>query len=411
MGVAREGEPQPLFHKNAQGLRVRAKKTGALGWRLRVRDPKQVGKQIERSFYGSQKEATKELLKIEDALYSGEMIPLNKSPKTIKEAAEIWLEAYKWTGRITLKHSGKPDRPYSTWSKAKVQINTYILPRLKPDTRLSALTKKKLEEVLIEMAEKKYKESSINTTVSVMKSLFRDLYRLDLTPTNYAADLSGNWTTNLEKSQEELKIPTGAEVALLVKSLDKHWLNHGPIVSLIAYTGLRWSELAALEWKDIDRKKKLIKVRKSATESGGRRTISTTLKSRSSRRDIVLIDVAEVVLYKLNDIRERNQKKYPQYNWDRLVNGSRGGHISYKTWQRHLLEARKETGINLSAHDLRHAFASELFARNENLQFISNQLGHSSTRITEQTYIHLIEKDYREDAKRISEKIYPVRDI
>lgn len=402
MGVAGKGEPKPLFHKNAQGERVRAEKNGALGWRLRVRDPKQKGKQPERSFYGSYKEAIKELSKMEETLNRGEMLALSKGPKTIKDAAELWLEAYKWTGRISLEHSGKPNRPFSTWSKAKVQVRTYILPRIGPETRLSALSKRDLDRVLKEMAENGYKQSSINTTVSVMKSLFRDLHRLEITPVNYAENISGNWITNLEKTEDELRIPTTPELIWLSRAMREDWPHHNWIIELLAWTGLRWSELAALEWDDIDWEKKLIKVRRSATESGGRRTVSTTLKTRSSRRNIVLLDRAEETLKLLNEQRLINKAKYPEYNWDRIVNGSRGGYISYKTWQRHLLRARAKTGIDITAHDLRHTFASRLFAKGYDLQKISQQMGHSSIRITEKIYIHLIEHPLNEDADQIN---------
>ena len=406
MGVAGEGVPTSLFHKTSTGEKARATKNGKLGWRLRVRDPKRKGKQPERSFYGSYKEAVRELTKMEETLNKGEMLALSKGPKTIKDAAEIWLEAYKWNGRISLSHTGEPNRPYSTWHKAKVQVNTYILPRLNPETRLSSLSKRDLEACLKDMAEQKYKASSINTTVSVMKSLFRDLHRLEITPTNYSSEISGNWVTSLEKSRESLKIPSEQEMLMLALALEDCWRGHGFIVQALSWTGLRFAELAALEWEDIDLNLQVIKVRRASTESGGRRSSSTSLKSKSSRRDIVLLEMAEEVFKDLNERRLENQKKYPQYNWDRLLNGSRGGYISYKTWRRHLQEARKISGIDLTAHDLRHIFASKLFDAGMSVQYISNQLGHSSTRITEATYIHLIERSRKEEAKLLNPKFW-----
>lgn len=410
MGVLGKGVPAPLFHKNKAGEKVRATKNNELGWRLRVRDPKKAGAQPERSFYGSYKQAVIALDKMEKALQKGEMLPLTKGPKTIGEAAEIWLEAYKWSGRISLTHTGKPNRPYSTWHKAKTQVHSYILPELDPKKRLTALSKKDLQGVLDALREKRFKQSSIQTTTSVMKSLFRDLAILEFTPSNYASDISGNWTNDLAKPTASLKIPTRLEIMQLTKAMEAKWPGYGDIVQVLAYTGLRWSELAALKWSDIDLRLKIIKVRRSATESGGRRTISNTLKSKSSRRNILLLGPAESALTRLNELRLKNQALHPKQDWDRVVNGARGGYISYKTWQRHLKEVTAELDTDLKAHDLRHTFASTLFSMDESLQLISEAMGHSSTRITEKTYIHLINRSRAKDAERINEKLL-VRDF
>jgi len=343
---------------------------------------------------------------MEEKVQKGEMLPLSKGPQTVAEAAEIWLKSYQYSGRASLGRTGPPTRPFSTWHKAKVQTLTYILPRLGADLRISALSKKDLQGVLDKMGEQGYKPGSIKTTVSVMKSLFRDLEILEITPTNYAKEISGNWTTTLEKSEESLKIPTQKEIIALGRALEKSWPGHGPIVYALAYSGLRFEEIAALRWEDLDLDKAIIKVRRTATESGGRRFLSDDLKSRSSRRNVILLKAARGSFGKLNLTRLENQKRYPDKDWDRLLNGARGGYISYKTWQRHLLKARNETGIDITAHDLRHTFASMLFAAGESIQLISEQLGHSSIRITEKTYIHLIERPRLVDAERINLKLF-----
>ena len=51
------GEPQKLIR---EGVQVRDQ-GGRLGWRLRVRDPKRAGRQVEKVFYGSAAEARKAL--------------------------------------------------------------------------------------------------------------------------------------------------------------------------------------------------------------------------------------------------------------------------------------------------------------------------------------------------------------
>jgi site-specific recombinase XerD len=44
-------------------------------------------------------------------------------------------------------------------------------------------------------------------------------------------------------------------------------------------------------------------------------------------------------------------------------------------------------------HALRHTFASMLFSKGVDVKIVSKLLGHSSVKITYDTYVHLFEKD------------------
>lgn len=55
----------------------------------------------------------------------------------------------------------------------------------------------------------------------------------------------------------------------------------------------------------------------------------------------------------------------------------------------------------LTPHASRHTFASRLIANNENLKYISEQLGHSSIKITVDTYGHLIPGGNRQAVDRL----------
>ena len=52
-------------------------------------------------------------------------------------------------------------------------------------------------------------------------------------------------------------------------------------------------------------------------------------------------------------------------------------------------------------HSLRHTFASMLFARGAEVQVVSKLLGHSSTTITSDIYIHLIDEQKEKAIKSL----------
>lgn len=411
--MARSGDaqPRPIVSKTT-GQQIQ--KNGKSGWRLRLRDPKNSKRQPERTFYGSYKEAIIELNEMSKTLAKGEVLPLTRGKGTVAEAAEIWLKTYQWKGKPTLIHANDADRPRPTWHKAKVQVHTYILPILGPDLRLSALTDEAVDNVVTTLATQKLRSdpqksmapASIQTTVSVMKSMFRDLHKLRLTPKNYAESLQGNWSKAIK--QNELRIPTPSELKKLAEELEAEWPGHGAIIQLLAHTGLRFEEFAALTWMDVDFENKVIHVVRTATESGGKRFISKELKTGASRREVILLEPAIAALGQLKEAlaRSRGERELVQVDdWSRVANNLDGGYISYSQWRKHLAKARISSGVDITAHDLRHIYASRLLAAGLPVEFVSRQLGHSNPRITLAVYQHHIALNRTSESISISEKL------
>ena len=56
-------------------------------------------------------------------------------------------------------------------------------------------------------------------------------------------------------------------------------------------------------------------------------------------------------------------------------------------------------------HELRHAYASLLLAKDVNIKYIQRQMGHSSFEITMNTYAHLMPEVYEKSKLLINELI------
>ena len=56
-------------------------------------------------------------------------------------------------------------------------------------------------------------------------------------------------------------------------------------------------------------------------------------------------------------------------------------------------------------HDLRHMFASLLIEQGESLAYIRDQLGHSSIKVTVDTYGHLVPGGNRQAVDRLDERV------
>ena len=181
-------------------------------------------------------------------------------------------------------------------------------------------------------------------------------------------------------------------------------LGHSIIV--LMYTGLRIGELLALRWRDVDFDNKTITVDKNAVvskvvegdESHYRIINQQSTKTRSGRRIIPLSDIASQSLREIFNI--TGDKEF-------VMSSKTGKQISPRNVNRMFHSILTKTGISTGAddlcgvHTLRHTFASMLFANGCEIKIVSELLGHSDTKITENIYIHLIQ----------TQKIKAIQDI
>ena len=159
--------------------------------------------------------------------------------------------------------------------------------------------------------------------------------------------------------------------------------QHKNLIQLAFYTGLRTSELIALQWGDIDWLKGTIHICR-ATVAG----IDKPPKTKAGRRDIILLPEARAAL--------ESQK---QWTWlageyvfhdpgtDRRWGGD--DRIRRKAWE----PALKKSGVRWrNPYQTRHTYAIRLLANGENLWWVASQLGHRGIEMLLRHYAKWIPK-------------------
>jgi len=180
----------------------------------------------------------------------------------------------------------------------------------------------------------------------------------------------------------EMKLLSVEEVVRLVAAVAPRWR---PLVFVGLLTGLRWGELAALEWDDIDHNAGKLYVRRAIPANTKQ---VTAPKTQGSYR---AVDLLPPVQQALLDMPRRSRLVFP---------ADRGGYLNHRMFHRHVW---KPTVLNLRLksrfrfHDLRHTFASLLFAWGEQALYVAQQLGHSSVNVTLGIYGHLMREGRRLD--------------
>ncbi|GAB4602010.1 tyrosine-type recombinase/integrase [Mycobacterium avium] len=158
--------------------------------------------------------------------------------------------------------------------------------------------------------------------------------------------------------------------------------DQGDVVTILAYTGLRWSELVGLRVGDIDLGARRLYVRRAAPEVEGRIVIGPP-KTRAGIRTVPLPQVVVDILERRINGRAPNEP---------AVTSPNGKLLRSNNWRRHTQwnKALKETDLApLTIHDLRHTYASLARKSGADLRYVQKTMGHSTPTVTANIYSDL----------------------
>jgi integrase len=159
---------------------------------------------------------------------------------------------------------------------------------------------------------------------------------------------------------------------------------HRALVLTLAYCGLRWGEAIGMRVGDVEFLRCRLAVSENAVQIGGRHEVGPT-KGRKWRS----VPVPAFVLEELSLL---CQGKSAQ---DLVFTGPRGGYLPQpKTSSGWLEAAVKRAGVQrITPHDLRHTCASLAVSAGVNVLVLQRMLGHTSAKMTLDTYADLFDTD------------------
>jgi integrase len=153
------------------------------------------------------------------------------------------------------------------------------------------------------------------------------------------------------------------------------------MVLFLAYTGLRWGEMAALRVRQVDFLRRRVLVAESVTPLSGVMTFGSA--KGLERRGVPL------PRFLIEDLSRHVAGRKPD---DLVFIGGRGAVMRSQTFQRAALtEAAAELGIpGFHPHELRHTAASLAIASGADIKIVQQMLGHKSATMTLDQYGHLL---------------------
>lgn len=236
------------------------------------------------------------------------------------------------------------------------------------------LTKRDFDLLILELKKEDISNKTINDIIGFLRSCYNYGIENEWLMRNVAKSIK-----KLPIQKRDIKFMTEQEMYDFQEVIKEFPLNkYLPLLTAL-HTGMRISELLALEWDDINFKKRLISVNKQYYKGN-----LSTPKTYTSIRNI---DVPEFLLDEL-----RKYHASSKILSKIVFCSSTGGYISQdkfvKSWFK---KAMKTIGLNdYNFHCLRHTHATYLLSNGVSLKYVSERLGHSTPQTTLNVYNHVL---------------------
>jgi integrase len=338
---------------------------GRVTWQARWRDP--AGVQRKRTFT-RKLDAERYLTNVEHSQLVDTYVDPGRSRLTVGEWSRIWLRQLQV----------KP----STQARYESLLRVHIAPTW-ATVPLNMVTHSGASAWVAGLSDVGLAPASVRQAHRVLSLLLSSAVKDNRIARNPADGVG------LPRShQPHKRYLTHEQVATLADAAGEH----GLLIRVLVYTGLRFGELAALRIRHLDLMRRRLFIAESVTEVKGKAVFGTT-KSHATRsvalpRSLVG-ELAELTLGRSLD--------------DFVFTAPQGGVLLLRNFRRQVFDPAVETaGLSgLTPHELRHTAASLAISAGANVKAVQRMLGHKSAAMTLDVYADLFDDDLDAVADRL----------
>ncbi len=343
--------------------RVRPSKTT---WLARWRDGD--GRERKRSF-NRRADAVRYLATVTTGLTDGTYCDPARSRVTVGEWAADWS-------------ASRSDLKPKTFASYESLLNTRVLPTWAP-VPLAKITHSGVTAWVAEMHSGGLSASRTRQSYHLLTAMLDDAVKDRRLPRNPAAGV------------DLPRLPTTRRRYLSYGQVDQLAAACGPyrrLVLVLAYTGLRWGEAAALRVGQVDLLRGRIEVVESVADVNGKLIIGEP-KTHQHRSVPIPRFLREELAEQLAG-KSRDDLVFP---------APRGGWLRVQNFRRRCFDrAASDVGLDgLTPHELRHTAASLAISAGATVKGVQSMLGHASAAMTLDRYAGLFADDLDAVADRL----------
>jgi len=266
-----------------------------------------------------------------------------------------------------------------------------------------------LQKIINTLHKEGYSRAVITSVQTIIKGMFLQASRDGMIINDPAKNLT---LPRFRKAvKEERRVMTKEETNIFLKYAEKS--AYYDYYRLALCTGLRINEAFALQWDDIDWKRKMICIRGTLVYESGQGVRKDSTKTDAGFREIPIIDTSEILLKKLRKKRAKARISLGT-NWkereglEELVLFNAFGSSLCDTNVRkdinRIVERINRDGIkfeHVTPHTFRHTFATRGLEAGIPLKVMQSILGHSSLAMTADLYSHVLPDTKVDEMKKL----------
>lgn len=326
-------------------------------------------KQKTKSGFNKEKEAEVAMNELIYELNKGIYIEPQKI--LLKDFALEWYEGYKYNLRAT------------TAAQYQSKLKAWIIPIL-GHFKVQEL-KPVHGQMMVNKLLASMKPSTAHKVLAITKMILTHAVNLELIFKN-------PFTKTLIKEQKRDVVTWSFdELDHFLKVTKKHDEFYYGVFAVAAYTGLRKGEVLGLSRSSVDFKRNRIIVKQSVAETKEKGVYLDKVKTPSSYRSVAIDSFISSILKE--QIKKNNEMKLKlgnEYQDHDLIFCHPDGVIFRPTsLNRPFRRFVERSGVPyLRFHDMRHTHATLLLEMKTNPKIVAERLGHSSVKITLDTYSH-----------------------
>lgn len=309
-------------------------------------------------------------------LHDGDFVAPSAGKITVAEVANEYEQARK--GQVAVR----------SWESDESALRVHIVPAL-GTLPIAGVRGTDIERFLTALAV----ERSVRTAARVrttLRGLFDYAVRTQRIRTSPAADVPLPRPDSRTGHAVQVDPFTLTELLGVVESQRARPRQHestkvyADVTLVLGLTGVRFGELRGLRVRDVvDVPYPAITVHRSVPQSGrtGKVIVRTTTKGRRSRL-VPLSDLVRPVVNEWCEGKEPDALLFP---------APEGGYLLGSNWRRAVRWS--DTGLGRRPHDLRHTAATLWLTAGVDVKTVSAWLGHSTAKLTLDTYGHWMGSD------------------
>ena len=324
--------------------------------------------------------------KVKNEVRAGTHTPISSSP-TVAAAGRLWLE-----------RADEDELERGTRDQYRQHLNLHIAPFI-GEVKLGQLNLPMVRGFESSLVKAGRSRIMVRKVLTSLGSILADAQERGLVAQNVVSNLRRNRRgKRSEKRREErqrgkleigVDIPTPDEVRRIIP----HLTVHRPTILTAIFAGLRASELRGQDWRDIDFKRAIIRVRQRTDRYGETGPVKSLAGNRPILMPVPLVNMLRE--WKLACPKSNLNLAFPNADgspasWKDIV--EKGFHPAQIAAG--MIDAEGNAKYR-GLHALRHFYASWCLNRKEDgglglpLKNVSERMGHASIQITADLYGHL----------------------